>query len=284
MVIVGKPTISTRRIVGYGKKPLIASVNELREEAPRIGAYKLYLMLCNLYGREKMMGRDSFFNLLRRYRLMLSPLKSRSTTNSNHRFHKYKNLVKGVVVTGPNQIWVADITYIELEDGVCYLHLITDAYSHKIIGWILAPGLHAVYTLHALEMAIAGAGKTDLSGLIHHSDRGVQYCCDSYVKCLSLHHINISMTQDYKPTDNAIAERVNGILKTEWIYRHKKPLNIEEAKAETDRIITFYNQKRPHMSNNMLTPEEAYRTSGELKKCWKPKVYGQKGGKIKNNP
>jgi len=194
------------------EKPLIASVNELREEAPRIGAYKLYLMLCNLYGREKMMGRDSFFNLLRRYRLMLSPLKSRSTTNSNHRFHKYKNLVKGVVVTGPNQIWVADITYIELEDGVCYLHLITDAYSHKIIGWILAPGLHAVYTLHALEMAIAGAGKTDLSGLIHHSDRGVQYCCDSYVKCLSLHHINISMTQDYKPTDNAIA----GVLRRHY--------------------------------------------------------------------
>ena len=121
---------------------LLSSAKEIRNEAPRIGALKLYGMLCGIFGHEKMLGRDSFFNLLRRYGLMLKPLKSHCTTNSNHRFHKYKNLIKGLSITSPNQVWVSDITYIDLEEGLCYLHLVTDAYSHKIIGCVLAPGLH----------------------------------------------------------------------------------------------------------------------------------------------
>lgn len=231
-----------------------------------------------------MTGRDSFFTLLRRHGLMLKPLKSHSTTNSNHRFHKYKNLIKGLCVTSPDQLWVSDITYIGLEDGVCYLHLVTDAYSRKIIGWTLAPGLHSVYTLQALEMAIAGTGRQYLDGLVHHSDRGIQYCCDAYVKCLNDHHILISMTEDYKPTDNAIAERVNGILKSEWLDRMKKFSDIEEAQKEMERIITFYNERRPHMSIDMLTPSKAYETGGELKKRWKKKVYGKKADSLEINP
>lgn len=223
-----------------------------------------------------MIGRDSFFNLLRRYHLMLKPLQSHSTTNSNHRFHKYKNLVKELVVNAVNQLWVSDITYISLREGVCYLHLVTDAYSHKIIGWILAPGLHSTYTIQALKMAIAGSGKDDLTGLIHHSDRGIQYCCDAYVECLKEHHISISMTEDSRPTDNAVAERVNGIIKNEWLYHMDKFTCIEEAREDIGRIIRFYNERRPHMSNNMLTPSEAHDMSGELKRRWKEKIYKRK--------
>ena len=258
------------------EQTLVPSVREIRVEAPRIGGFKLYLMLCQIYGREMMPGRDSFFALLRRYCLMLKPMKSHSTTNSNHRFHKYANLAKGLAVTSPNKLWVSDITYIDMKDNACYLHLVTDAYSHKIIGWRLAPSLHSIYTVQALEMAIAGTGKDDLKGLVHHSDRGIQYCCDAYVKCLESHHIAISMTQDYKPTDNAVAERVNGILKGEWLDRMEKFTDMKEAEEELGRIISFYNEKRPHMSDDMLTPSQAYETDGVLKKRWKKKIYRQK--------
>ena len=240
--------------------------------------------MCQIYGRHQMMGRDSFFNLLRRYHLMLQPRRSRSTTNSNHRFHKYKNLVKGLVVTAPDQLWVSDITYIALRDTVCYLHLVTDAYSHKIIGWKLAPGLHSVYTVQALKMAIEGTGRKDLNGLIHHSDRGVQYCCDAYVGYLNRYHIAISMTEDSKPTDNAIAERVNGIIKSEWLYNTGKFADLEEARIGIDRIITFYNERRPHMSNDMHTPSEAYGSGLELKRRWKNKIYKKKEEILQTKP
>ncbi len=158
-------------------------------------------MLCSLFGSDSMQGRDSFYRLLRRHRLMLPPRKKRHTTDSNHRYHKWKNLISGQVPTAANQIWVADITYIDLADGqVCYLHLITDAYSRKIVGWMLADTLRATITLQALEQAIEQAyalkGGGSLEGLIHHSDRGVQYCCDDYVSMLQKHHIAISMTED----------------------------------------------------------------------------------------
>ena len=263
------------------KKEIIEStvcsaVEDYRSEDPGIGAYKLYLMLCEVYGRDQMKGRDSFFNLLRRKKLMLKPSKGRRTTNSNHRYHKYKNLIKGLVLDGPNQLWVSDITYISLKDSVCYLHLITDAYSHKIIGWCLAPGLHSIYTLNALNQAIEQCKGKDCSSLIHHSDRGSQYCCDLYVQTLTDHQIKISMTEDYKPTDNAIAERVNGIIKQEWLYKIALFENIEEAENKMRQIIDFYNNKRPHMSNNMMTPEKAHQGTGVLKKCWKKKVYDMK--------
>jgi len=248
-------------------------VEEIRFQAPRIGAFKLYTMLCGIFGRKNLPGRDSFFNLLRRKKLMLSPLKSRSTTNSNHRFHKYKNLIKGFTPTAPNSLWVSDITYIALKENVCYLHLVTDAYSHKIIGWCLAPGLHAIYTLEALNRALEQVKTGSVEGLIHHSDRGCQYCCNEYIRTLNERHIRISMTEDYKPTDNAIAERINGIIKTEWLYRKQKPGTIEEAREEIERDITFYNTQRPHMSNGMLTPEQAHHMQGELTRCWKDKIY-----------
>ena len=130
------------------ERVIIENVREIRKEAPGIGGYKLWIMLCALFAPDIMPGRDSFYALLRRHHLMLPPRKVRHTTNSNHRYHKWKNLVKGLVPTAANQIWVADITYIDLADGnVCYLHLITDAYSHKIIGWALADTLRAAITM-----------------------------------------------------------------------------------------------------------------------------------------
>jgi transposase InsO family protein len=255
---------------------LCDAVIDIRGIAPRLGAYKLYLMLCCLFGREALKGRDSFYRLLRRKGLMLAPCKGRRTTNSNHRFHKYKNLIKGMVLTGANQLWVSDITYIPLSGGVCYLHLITDAYSHKIIGWVLAPGLHVEYTLQALDMAILQTGKSDLSGLIHHSDRGIQYCSNPYVEHLNRYKITISMTEDSKPTDNAVAERVNGIIKQEWLYQIPPVDDIEHLREDLIRIINFYNQERPHMSNGMLTPCQAHQQCGELNKTWKKKHYIKK--------
>ena len=193
-------------------------MHEIRGFDPGIGGVKLWKMLCVMFNTGWMPGRDSFLNLLRRRGLMQKPRRSRSTTNSNHRYHKWKNLIKGFRPTAANQLWQSDITYIDLAGGCCYLHLVTDAYSKKIVGWCLAESLAAAFTLKALRMAIGQAGGGDLSGLIHHSDRGIQYCCDLYVEELQKHGIQISMTEDYKPTDNALAERVNGIIKGESVY------------------------------------------------------------------
>ena len=158
----------------------------------------------------------------------------------------------------PNALWVSDITYIDTESGFCYLHLVTDAYSRKIVGWSLAPTLEAKYTVNALHMAIEQTGRENLQGLIHHSDRGIQYCCDAYVAELNKYHISISMTEDYKPTDNAIAERVNGTIKTEVVYREKRYKNIVEAGRRLSRYIAFYNDQRPHYSLGMLSPTQKH--------------------------
>ena len=245
-------------------------------------------MLIAMYGRDFVPGRDSFFNLLRRKALMLPKPKPRHTTNSNHRYHKWKNRIKDFVPTAANQLWVADITYIPLAAGdVCYLHLITDAYSHKVVGWILADTLRAAITLKALDMAIEEAKamrSTDtLPGLIHHSDRGVQYCCDAYVKKLQDNGISISMTEDYNPTDNAIAESINGKIKVECVYRTRFN-TFAHAHKVIQRYIHFYNYCRPHMSIGYKVPQVVHFEQGMQKRMWKNKVYPQKDSRNENNP
>ena len=259
------------------ERKILDTVHEIREIDPGIGGVKLWLILSTMFGSGRMLGRDAFLGLLRRHQLMQKPRRSRSTTNSNHRYHKWKNLVKDFIPTRANQLWVSDITYIELDSGCCYLHLVTDAYSKKIVGWCLAESLAAVFTLRALRMAIEQAGGDDLSGLIHHSDRGVQYCCDLYVEELQKHGIRISMTEDYKPTDNGIAERVNGIIKGESIYRQKGRFpSYEKALEQIKQFILFYNGHRPHYSIGMQTPDIAHKQAGEQKKMWKNKIYQKK--------
>ena len=260
------------------ERKIFNAVTDIRNEDPRVGGYKLWLMLISMFGRDYVPGRDRFFVIMRRKGLMLPKPKPRHTTNSNHRYHKWKNLIKNLVLTAANQLWVADITYIALANGdVCYLHLITDAYSHKVVGWALADTLKAAVSMQALQMAIDLAvetgGRECLTKLIHHSDRGVQYCCDAYVAMLKSHGITISMTEDYKPTDNAIAERVNGTLKTEGIYPRKQLPSLEEAQEFISRFIQFYNSRRPHMSIGYKTPSEAHLEHGEQKRMWRNKIY-----------
>ena len=270
------------------ERRVLASVRAIRTEDPRIGGYKLWLMLIGMYGREHVPGRDRFFVMLRRRGLMLPKPKPRHTTNSNHRYRKWKNLIKDFTPMEANQLWVADITYIALADGdVCYLHLITDAYSRKIVGWALADTLKATVSMQALQMAIDQAaamrGSDTLAGLIHHSDRGVQYCCDAYVSMLKKHGIAISMTEDYKPTDNAIAERFNGILKVESVYPQKQLPTLEHAQRLIPRFINFYNNARPHMSIGYKMPAVAHMEQGEQKKMWKKRIYRQNNDVDENN-
>ncbi len=257
---------------------MLDAVRDIRIEDPGIGGYKLWIMLTVLFGSRFMPGRDSFYALLRQHRLMLPARKTRHTTNSNHRYHKWKNLIQGLTLTSANQLWVSDITYIPLANGeVCYLHLITDAYSHKIVGWVLADTLRVSATINALQQAIEQAvemtGGENLTGLIHHSDRGVQYCCDPYVALLQKHGIAISMTEDYKPTDNAVAERINGIIKAESSHPRGRFNDIGHARNAIGRYIHFYNYRRPHMSIGYKIPAVAHLEKGIQKKMWQKKKY-----------
>lgn len=215
-------------------------------------------------------GRDCFYDLLRENNLLHKPSKRRAyTTNSYHHYHKYPNLIKDIKPLKASQVLVSDITYVwitEIESYV-YLSLITDMYSRKIVGYDVSDSLEAIGALRALKMATRGVQYDDC---IHHSDRGVQYCCHAYTNYLKTKHIKISMTENGDPLENAIAERVNRTIKEE--FTEKKTLtfkSINEAKRELPKFIHFYNTQRPHRSIEMLTPEQAHQKNGELKKCWK---------------
>ncbi len=246
-------------------------VRDYRRENPRLGSVKLWMMLKRLFDETGVFpGRDAFIELLRRHGLMVKIRRRKHylTTDSNHNYRKYPNLVKGAQVYAPNQVWVSDITYVETEEGVSYLSLVTDLYSHKIVGWSIGPTLDTAYPLEALHMALATLPEGDASYLTHHSDRGCQYCSHAYVDTLKSRNIQISMTQSGDPLENAVAERANGILKSEWLY-HMDPPSEKNCKSVVSRIINFYNNDRPHMSIGYQTPAEAHCQSGLQKKCWK---------------
>ena len=247
---------------------LLQLVARKRKLMPRIGGRKLLYMIQDRLPEELMLGRDSFFSFLREHGLLVRRKRYRAkTTFSNHWLRKYPNLIKEFTPDGPHQLWVSDITYVETAQGFAYLFLITDAYSRKIIGWSVSDTLEAKHAVNALHMALSQL-PAGVRNVFHHSDRGVQYCCDKYVKLLEKNHFQISMTENGDPLENAIAERVNGILKTEWIYDMKFKTKIE-AKEEVNRIINIYNNHRPHCSLDLLTPEQAHSHSGNLKKHWK---------------
>ena len=248
---------------------VLSLVYEYRSEMGRIGCRKLQHLINGRLPEDMKVGRDALYSLLERNSLLHKRRhKSVRTTWSNHWMHKYPNLITGVIPTASNQIWVSDITYIEtVNDGFMYLHLVTDLYSRKIMGWCLSPTLHAEYTLKALEMAIRNAGCC-LTGLIHHSDRGCQYCCERYVSLLKSSGILISMTQSGDPLENAVAERVNGIIKNEWLM-HENIIDGNIALKRISEIVNIYNNIRPHASLNYLTPESAYTENGILERKWK---------------
>lgn len=226
-------------------------------------------------------GRDKFFDILRRHRL-LKTLRRRkiSTTDSYHRYHKYPNLIRDKIPLKPNEIWVSDITYLWLrgQEGFCYLFLVTDLYSRKIIGYCVSRTLEAKGALASLSMAMKGVALDELENCIHHSDRGIQYCCDQYVTALQDKKLLISMTENSDPLENAVAERVNKTIKEE--FTDEKELSFkdfDEARRGIKKFIQFYNTQRPHRSINWLTPSAAYQLEGELKRRWKS--YERRKGK-----
>ena len=248
---------------------VLSLVYEYRSVMGRIGCRKLQHLINSHLPEDMKVGRDALYTLLERNSLLHKRRrKSVRTTWSNHWMHKYPNLITGVIPTASNQIWVSDITYIEtVNDGFMYLHLVTDLYSRKVMGWCLSPTLHAEHTLKALEMAIRNAG-CNLAGLIHHSDRGCQYCSERYVSLLKSSGMLISMTQSGDPLENAVAERVNGIIKNEWLM-HENIMDGNIALKRISEIINIYNNIRPHASLNYLTPESAYTENGILERKWK---------------
>ena len=241
-------------------------IAELRKDMGRMGGRKLWHEINEAH--PKMISRDKLFDILDKYHLKVHRRKRTvRTTWSESWLHRFPNLVKDLILTAANQVWVSDITYIETEAGFVYLHLVTDAYSKKIMGWCLSPSLHADATISALQMAIRNAG-CDLKGLIHHSDRGCQYCCEKYVKLLQDNNILVSMTECGNPRENAIAERVNGILKMEWL-NDEHFYGIADARMRIAQVIDIYNNKRPHLSLNYETPSQAYLMVGEQTRKWK---------------
>jgi len=244
----------------FKQEEVIQQVLERRRLQPRIGARKLLEII------QPLMGRDAFFDLLRDSGLLVRRKRIRvRTTFSAHRFRKYPNLVEELVVNRPNQLWVSDITYLRIAQDFAYLSLITDAYSRKIIGFCLSHDLSTDSCLKALRMALAT--RLNDQPLIHHSDRGTQYCSQAYTNLLKKKGIDISMTQSGNPRDNAIAERVNGILKMELLSDNY--VNIGTANQSVKQAINVYNTRRPHSSLDMLTPEVAHQTEGPLKRRWR---------------
>ncbi len=250
---------------------IVETAKRYREQNPGLGCVKLYLIICRKYGTVgSLPGRDAFIHLLRINGLMVRFKRRRHyrTTDSDHPYRKYPNLIEGLMVTHSNQVWASDITYVETDEGVCYLSLITDLFSHKIVGWALGETLEAAHCVRALISALTGLDETITSELIHHSDRGVQYCSSVYVSILMERHVQISMTRSGDPLENAVAERANGILKSEWLYRMQIPTR-SQCEAEIRRIIEFYNNERPHMSIGYKTPCEVHETGISENRCWK---------------
>lgn len=249
---------------------VLVLVKEIREEMPYLGTRKLlHLLTPRLKEHSIKIGRDQLFGLLRFHNLLVRRRQRKvSTTNSHHWLKKYPDLIKNILLTKSEQLWVSDITYIRTLQGFSYLSMIMDAYSKKIMGFSLSDNLEATGCLRALEMAIRSRSYDNNFFLIHHSDRGVQYCSAQYVEILQKENIAISMTQDSNPCDNSMAERVNGIIKNEF----KKDQTYKNHKIACKAIakdISVYNKSRPHGSIDYLTPEVAHLYQGSLKKRWK---------------
>ncbi|RZL11689.1 MAG: IS3 family transposase [Pedobacter sp.] len=253
---------------------IVDLVKSHRTVMPKVGGAKLLLMLKRDFTAHKIViGRDSFFDLLRKHNLLIKrkPRYVR-TTDSNHAYYKWPDRTKGFKLKAPEQLWVSDITYLRTANGFVYLSLITDAWSHKIIGHHLSQSLKTQGCIIALNKAIStlSPGHTP----IHHSDRGIQYCSEPYVTVLRQNNIGISMTQTGSPYDNAVAERVNGILKNELMLEETFS-TYSEAAGAVHYAIDTYNRIRPHMTCGNLTPQTAHKTTEKFKKLWKDKTYGK---------
>ncbi len=232
-------------------------VDEIRYEQPRIGGKKLHHMLKEeLESQDIKIGRDQFFNLLRANNKLVKPRRSGIRTTYSYRwYNRYDNLLQDYKPNEANQVWVSDITYVRVMKGFAYLSLITDAHSRRIVGYHLSTSLGTDGCVKALRMALKGC--SDPTGIIHHSDRGVQYCSKQYTTILEENKMLISMTQPDSPLDNPIAERINGIIKQEFIDNYYLT-GIRDTRKVLKRSVEIYNSKRPHLSLAMATPNQVH--------------------------
>lgn len=231
-------------------------VRRKRVRQPRLGVRKLYRMCYGAF-RALKLGRDALFGLCRRAGLLVAPRPRRHrTTDSRHGFSIHKNLLEGrKAPRRPNRVWAADITYVPTEEGFCYAALLTDCYSRKIVGYDLSSSLSVEGSLRALRRALEGAESTQ--GLIHHSDRGVQYSCGDYQERIEEAGMRCSMASKGNPYENALAERVNGTLKIE--YGLEEPFKSEkEAREALEEAVELYNEHRPHLALDYRTPAEVH--------------------------
>lgn len=228
-----------------------AEIIQERIHLPRLGTRKLYYRLSEkIRSKGIKIGRDALFNFLRSEHLLIKPKRAyHKTTHSKHWLHKHPNLLKGRKPVKPNEIWVSDITYIDTAKQMAYLSLITDAYSRKIVGYHLHESLHTDGVAGALLMALK---HEKFNELIHHSDRGLQYCSMQYQQILTKNNIKPSMTDGYDCYQNALAERINGILKQEFLV--VKPVDIHQARKIIQQAVKLYNDRRPHLALDYLTP------------------------------
>ncbi len=240
------------------EQQLLHIVQKRRKSLPREGVRKLMKSLNNDFQKQQLkVGRDTLFKVLREHNMLTLRKKySARTTNSYHRFYKYNNIIKDVEVTRSNQVWASDITYIRTVKGFCYLALITDMHSRKIVGYDLSDSLELKGCVRALNKAIYHA--KNIKGLIHHSDRGIQYCSNIYTQILKRKKIDISMTEENHCYENALAERVNGILKDEF-YLDQTFMNVAHAKRAAKNAINLYNEIRLHLSLDFKTPNMVYK-------------------------
>jgi transposase InsO family protein len=250
-------------------------IHSIRKVDPGIGGMKLWYMYCKEFNGNAPLGRDRFETVVDKYGLKVRlKIRKPRTTDSRHGLPLYPNLIKMFIPTGPNQLWVSDITYIPVwidndEYRFCYLSLIMDAYSEEIMGYQVGATLEAFYSIMSLVKALNKCDKrsADLTGLIHHSDRGTQYASSKYVDMLKERRIAVSMTESGNPKENPQAERVNNTFKNELFYGCRFS-SLTEVRAGVDAAVAFYNKSRPHMSIDMMTPEEASLRQGKLKKRW----------------
>jgi len=245
---------------------IIQEVMKIRKQQKRMGVRKLHDRLSGFMAEHGIrMGRDAFYDLLREHSLLVRKRRLRKPrTTFSGPGRRYPNLIRDYIPTAANQVWVSDITYVRVKEGFGYLSLITDAYSRKIVGYNLYRDLSTKGCVAALRMALRNNPERD--SLIHHSDRGLQYYSAAYRKVLGP-SIRISMTEKSDPLENAIAERVNGILKDELL--DKRFRSFTEAREKIDEAVNIYNHHRPHLSIEMLTPAEAHTRTGTIKRKWK---------------
>ena len=235
-------------------------VDRERKLLPRLGTRKIhYLIKGDLQNQGLKFGRDKLFELMRFYGLQIKPRRRYTqTTMSKHWLRKWPNIIKGKVVSKPDEVWVSDITYLKTEQGNYYLNMITDTFSRKIVGYCVGDNMETETMIKALKMAI-DQRKYPQSQTIHHSDRGMQYCSKEYESMTQQNNIRLSMTENGDPYENALAERMNRTIKEEF-GMDKILKNREQVALLVPESIFLYNQKRPHLALQMKTPEQVYQT------------------------